>query len=205
MPQSLSFGPITIHFYGIFVGFGVLLSYLYCSKKSRYLGLNQKNIDYLFLITLPFSLLGARLYHIFSSWQYYQTNFPEMFNIQNGGLGIFGLLCGSFVGISISARLQKIKLFPCLNLVFPSFLLAQAIGRIGNFFNQEAMGPNNFPTFFLESSLCLVAFIVFLITKKKKLLNFGFANDTWTINGIKLGWIFSVMMFVTGLVVLYFS
>lgn len=221
MPQSLTFGSITVYFYGIFVGLGVLSSYYYCSKKCRYFGLNQKNIDYLFLPSLPFSLLGARLYHVFSSWQYYKTNPLEMLNIQNGGLGIFGLLIGSFVGLAISAKLQKIKLFPCINLIFPSFLLAQSIGRIGNYFNQEGFGPNHFPTFLLESLLCSIAFLLFLfVIKKTKKNNFGFdyylityglirffteffRRDTWMINGIKLAWVFSGIMLVSGLFLLF--
>lgn len=217
MPQSLTFGSITVYLYGIFVGLGVLVSYCYCSKRCQHFGLNQKNIDNLFLFSLPFSLLGARIYHIFSSWPYYKANPVDIFYIQNGGLGIFGLLIGSFVGLAISAKLQKIKLHTCLNLIFPSFLLAQAIGRIGNYFNQEALGPNSFPTFFLESLMCFVAFLIYLyLVKKTKRTDFGFAyylllygairffteffrEDTWTINGVKLAWVFSGIMLICGL------
>lgn len=229
MPQSLSVGPFFLHFYGIFIGLGILASYLYSSRNSHMFGLTQKNIDNCFAFSLVFVLIGARLYHVFDQWGYYKTNVIEILSISNGGLGIFGVIAGGLVGLTFSAKIQKISLQNALNLIFPSLLLSQAIGRIGNFFNLEAYGPPTnlpwkiiingegvHPTFFYESVLCLSVFVIYLLLLKKNFKDLGFAFylvsygvirlfteffriGTWMINGIKLGWIFSVIMLITGL------
>ena len=230
MPQSFSLGPVLFHFYGLFLGLGLVASYWYSSRNAKKFNLRQKNIDLCFLFVIFLALIGARFYHVADKLEYYKSHFGEIFSLANGGLGIFGALGFGLWGLFLAAKLQKISFFAVANLIFPSLLLAQAIGRIGNFFNLEAYGaPTNLPwkvivngegvhpTFFYESVLCLTAFIVYLfLLKKKNFKDFGFAyylisygairlfteffrTDTWMINGVKLGWLFSTTMLIAGL------
>lgn len=148
---------------------------------------------------MVFSLIGARLYHVLSSFSYYLKSPLEIFYIWNGGLGIFGAVSGGFLGLYIFSKSKKVNFQRLLNLIFPGMLLAQAIGRIGNFFNREGFGPPTklpwgvyipvslrpieyisstffHPTFFYEAALCLLAFLLFLLAyKKEKKIKYGFA------------------------------
>lgn len=216
MLQSFSIGSITVHFYGIFIGLGVVFTYLYSIRKSKKFYLTERNINLSFLISLPLSLFFARIYHVLSYLNYYSSRPLEIFYIWNGGLGIFGLILGAVFGLWLSAKIQKISFKNLLNLIFPSILFAQAFGRIGNFFNQEGFGPNYFPVFILESFLCLISFLAFLFVSKTRKVDHGFAfylfsyglirffteffrTDTWEVNGIRMAWVFSGLMIVCGL------
>lgn len=214
IPNFLLLGPLKVHFYGLFIGLGILFVYLYClSNKEKY-KLTEQNIDNAFLISAPIGLLFARIYHVLSSFNYYQTHVSEIFKIWNGGLGIFGLIIGVFLGLWLSSKFQKIPLPSLLSLIFPPILIAQSLGRLGNFFNQEGFGPNHFPTFFLESILCAIAFLVYVILLKKKncigfsyyLISYGFIRfiteffrtDTWMVVGLRIGHVASIFMILVG-------
>lgn len=218
-------GPLKlkIYFYGFFIGLGVLFVYLYSIKKAKKFGLTEKNIDNAFLVSAPLGLLFARIYHVLSSLNYYQSHINEIFKIWNGGLGIFGLIVGAFLGLWISAKWQKIYPTRLFNLIFPSVLIAQSLGRLGNFINQEGFGVNNFPTFFLESLLCFISFIIFITFIPNALKNkFGFSfylisygiirfiteffrTDTWMVENIHIGHVISLTMIVTGIYLLRHS
>ncbi len=218
MPQSFLIGSLRINIYGILVGLGVFFSYWYSSKKKGCFSLTQKQIDITYLFGCFFALVGARFYHVLSSLDYYLAKPSEIFSIQNGGLGIFGVILGAIFGIWLSARIQKISLKNTLNLTFPSLLISQAIGRIGNFFNQEGLGPNRFPTFFLESFFCFFAFIVFYFLSKKRqiqgfpfyLISYGLIRflteflryDTWKINNIQVAHVISLIMISAGVILI---
>lgn len=214
MSQSFSIGGLSFHFYGIFLSLGLLASYWYSSKSKNLFGLTQKNIDLAYVIGVILALIGARLYHVLDYWSYYQNNLMAILKIQNGGLGIFGALIGGFLGLFIVAKTYKSKLFKLLNLIFPSILLSQSIGRIGNYFNHEAYGLNNQPVFLYESILCLLAFLLFIFLIKKKQIGFAyylisygliriftefFRIDTWTIFSFKIAYLFSILMIVAGI------
>lgn len=216
-------GPLKlkIYFYGFFIGLGVLFVYLYSIKKAKKFGLTEKNIDNAFLVSAPLGLLFARIYHVLSSLNYYQSHINEIFKVRNGGLGIFGLILGVFFGLWVSAKFQKISFSSLLSLLFPPILIAQSFGRLGNFVNQEGFGPNHFPTFFLESLLCFISFIIFTIFIPNKLKNnFGFSFyliayglirfiteffriDTWIVGNIHIGHIASIIMIITGIYLLF--
>lgn len=214
-------GHLKIHFYGLFIGFGVLFVYLYSIKKAKFFGLTEKNIDYAFLISAPLGLLFARIYHVLSGLNYYQNHINEIFKIWNGGLGIFGLIFGVFLGLWIAGKWQKIHPAHLFDLIFPPVLIAQSLGRLGNFINQEGFGLNHFPTFFLESLLCFISFIIFITFIPNKLKNnFGFSfyliayglirfiteffrTDTWAVGNIHIGHVISLTMIATGIYLLF--
>lgn len=221
MPQYFQIGPFSVYFYGVFIALGIISSYLYCIIKCQFYKISRKHVETLYLFSLPLALIGARIYHVLDYWEYYSTDPVKILLIKNGGLGIYGGIMGIFAGIIIGAKLQNISLSSCLNLIFPSLLLGQSIGRIGNFFNHEAYGINNQPVFFYESVLCLSAFIIYLLLLKKNKLNYqigfpfylisyGFIRlfteqfriDTWKINNIKTANAFSIILLFSGFIIL---
>lgn len=214
MPQSFTIGNLSFNFYGLFLAFGLLASYLYSSKKRNLFGLTQKTIDFAYLLGIFGAVIGARLYHVLDYWSFYKNNILSVFKIWNGGLGIFGALVGGVLGVFLAAKIYRLKLIKLLNLIFPSILFSQSIGRIGNFFNHEAYGLSNQPVFLYESILCLFAFLIFVFFIKKKHLGFAYyliayglirifteflRIDTWTIFSFKIAYFFSILMIVTGI------
>jgi len=191
--------PFTFHFYGLFIALGLIFVYFYLKANSKKFNLPFSEIESAYIVSLIFGLLGARIYHIFSSLPYYLNHPLQIFFVWQGGLGIFGLILGVFLGLLLFSKFKKVSLISLLNLFFPPLLLAQALGRIGNYFNNEGFGlPTNLPwgifipisfrptqyisysyfhpTFFYEAILCFVAFLLYrLISKKTKKTNFGFA------------------------------
>lgn len=192
--MNISLGPLTFHMYGLIIGVAILLGW-YLAKKRAYLSKIPKNFfdDPILLIPLVLGIIGARLYHVVHYWSYYKTDPSQVLAITNGGLGIWGGLAGIFIGCSILAKIRRINLLSLLDLITPSLLLAQAIGRIGNFINQEGFGPPTnlpwgvlidpknrpsqflndsyfHPTFFYEAALDLMFLTVLLkVTTKLKI------------------------------------
>jgi phosphatidylglycerol:prolipoprotein diacylglycerol transferase len=137
-------GPFTIAYYGIMITTGVIaaivLSYLEAKRRHD----DTRHIFNLVLIILPLGAIGARLYHVLDQWSYYSQH-PSMI-IGGAGLGIFGALIGGAIGLLIYTRWQKLSTLHWLDIVTPGVILAQAIGRWGNYFNQELYGyPTNLP------------------------------------------------------------
>lgn len=191
MISQFSLGPLTIHAYGLIIALAILLGWVITKRRASLYKINPALFDDPVLL-LPFALaiIGGRLYHVIDKWGFYSQNQNLVFSIANGGLGIFGALLGVFIGFWIFARLKKIIFFSLLDLLSPSLILGQAIGRIGNFINQEGFGPPTnlpwgvyidpahrpiqymfstrfHPTFFYEAILEVLAFIVLLLLAKK--------------------------------------
>jgi phosphatidylglycerol:prolipoprotein diacylglycerol transferase len=165
--------------------------YQYLKANASKYNLNFGQIEPGFFLILISALFGARIYHVLSSWSYYQTNLGEIFNFWQGGLGIFGALLGGFLAIFCYCKAKNINLKTVLDLVAPPILVTQAIGRLGNFFNLEGYGSltnlpwkiyipsfgSAHPTFFYESLLCLFAFLFYrlLTHQRTNRLPSGFA------------------------------
>ena len=137
-------GPFAIAYYGIMITSGaiaaIILSYLEARRQHD----ETRHIFNLALIILPLGAIGARLYHVIDQWSYYSQH-PSMI-IGGGGLGIFGAVIGGAIGLLIYTRWQKLSTLHWLDIVAPGVILAQAIGRWGNFFNQELYGyPTSLP------------------------------------------------------------
>lgn len=193
IPSSLQIGPLTVHFYGLIIAIAIYIGWFIAKKRAKLYKIPEKLFDDPILVSpLLFGIIGGRLYHVASSWQYYQVNISQIVQIWNGGLGILGALIGIFGGFYFIARKRKIKFLSLLDLISPSLIFGQALGRIGNYINQEAFGPptnlpwgvfidrihrppefqqfSHFhPTFFYEAALDLIFFVVLLyLTKKLK-------------------------------------
>lgn len=234
----LSLGPLTLHFYGLFIAFGFLFLFYYSHRNCESFSIKHLDVDRAFLVILFSSLFGARLYHVFSWFNYYKMFPIEIFYIWQGGMGIFGAIAGSIIGLLVYSKINKINLFNILSLFGPPLLITQAIGRIGNYFNHEGFGPptslpwgiyilvydrpiqfieQNFyhPTFFYEALLCLLAFIIFIVIKKRlnhrmyfpfylisygliRLVTESFRFDTWAIFNFKVAHVLSGAMILFG-------
>lgn len=150
---GIHIGALSIRFYALLLISGMIAgAYLAVRRAPRYKLEPQLIWDGLIWAIIP-GLIGARIYHILTpspasglSLQYYLENPLQMFAIWNGGLGIYGAIVGGVAGIYFYARQKGEPLIPWLDLLAPSMALGQAIGRWGNYLNQELYGaPTNLP------------------------------------------------------------
>lgn len=129
-----------IYWYGILIAAGFLLAFLYGMKRAPLLNINTDRLVDGVIITTPLAILGARAYYLLFYCP--EDFFTSFFNIHDGGLAIYGGIIGAVIGAIISSKTRKLNFVDCLDLIAPSMFIGQAIGRWGNFFNQEAFGTN---------------------------------------------------------------
>jgi phosphatidylglycerol---prolipoprotein diacylglyceryl transferase len=145
-PILVQLGPIAIRWYGLLIASAVLIGV----SLSQYLA-KRRNVDPNLVGDLAICLViaaipSARLYYVLFEWQQYAQNPLQAFAIWKGGIAIHGAILGGIVAAIIFARIQKISVWLLADLVVPSLILGQAIGRWGNFFNSEAFGrPTDLP------------------------------------------------------------
>jgi phosphatidylglycerol:prolipoprotein diacylglycerol transferase len=156
IPLPFMSQPFHIYFYGILITFGVIAAAILGQIEAKRKGLNPEIVlDMLFWLVVA-GILGARLWHILTpppsmvergiTTMYYFTHPLEMLAIRNGGLGIPGAVIGGAIALWIYARKHKMDFLTWADIAMPGLALAQAIGRWGNFFNQELYGaPTDLP------------------------------------------------------------
>lgn len=129
-----------VYWYGICIAVGFLLAFLYGIKRAPLLNINTDRLLDGIIITVPLAIVFARAYYLL----FYSpsTFFKDFLKIHEGGLAIYGGIIGAVIGIIISCKTRGLKFLDCLDLTAPCLLIGQAIGRWGNFFNQEAFGTN---------------------------------------------------------------
>lgn len=160
-PILLQIGPIALRWYGLLIMGGALLGAYVATFEAKRRKLNEDHVWNALLWALILGFLGARLYHVLSTpagssgLSYYFSEkpfdiltlfgfsfpFPTALMIWRGGIGIFGGLAGGVLGLLIYARRNKVNFLQLLDVFTPGMLLGQAIGRWGNYFNQELYGP----------------------------------------------------------------
>ncbi len=138
--RSFDIGPLSIHYYGLVIAVGLILAAMYGCKRSKEFGLKEDDILDGVLCITPFAILCARAYYVIFSWDQYAGDPISVLYIWNGGLAIYGGVLGAILGMYVFCRYKKIKFAALLDLVLLGFLIGQAIGRWGNFFNREAFG-----------------------------------------------------------------
>jgi prolipoprotein diacylglyceryl transferase len=145
--SSLSIGPLQLHFYGLIIAVAVLVAAWVTQRRWASLGGFAGTIVPIGFWAVVAGLVGARLYSVATSWQQDTGgSFVQTFEIWNGGLGIWGGVSGGVLGGWLRARRMHVPLPPLLDVVAPALPLAQAIGRWGNYFNQELFGlPSKLP------------------------------------------------------------
>jgi len=198
-PFVFKLGLIKIRWYGFLIACAILISYFI--SKQNFLKIHKNrgdDFDGAFLTVLLLGLFGARVGFVLQNIPYYSKNILEIFMIWDGGLSIHGALIGGIIAFFIAQKKYKINLFDFANSIAPQVLLSGAIGRCGNFFNQEIIGkpttsiswkmfispenrPNGFenysffhPVFLYESILLITAYIIYLLFLKNYKDNFAF-------------------------------
>lgn len=187
-PTGFTLFGLSVRWYGLLIALGIGLGILLAMRREKRFGLPKDTVIDLALCGVPAAIVGARLYYVIFSWSAYANDPLSALYVWEGGLAIYGgILGGLLVGL-IYAKVKGLNFLTLADLVAPSFALGQAIGRWGNFFNQEAYGravtaawARRFPvavfiradelwhyaTFFYESAWCLMI-VVFLLWADRK-------------------------------------
>ena len=147
--SQFSIGPVTIHIYALCILMGIVLAVWITTTRWKKLGGNFDQVLDITLVSVPAGIIGARLYHIITTPERFfgpDGDWAEMFRIRNGGLGIWG---GVLFGALAAWAWCRHKHYPMALLadaIAPGLLVAQAVGRLGNWFNQELYGaPTTLP------------------------------------------------------------
>jgi phosphatidylglycerol:prolipoprotein diacylglycerol transferase len=153
LQPGLCIGPLPIRFYGIIIVLGALIGGFVAAREARRRGENPDRIWDALVYVVIAGIVGARIYHILSTpagcapevpmcgWPWYQNHPLDMLLIWNGGLGIFGAIVAGGLVVLLYTRRNKLSLARYLDIAAPGLIIGQAIGRWGNFLNQELYGP----------------------------------------------------------------
>ncbi len=197
-PVIFSIGNFDVKWYSVLILVGALFGYYLLQKEAKRHNFPSDFIFNLFFWTMIIGFIGARLYYVVFNWSIYQSDPLSIFKIWEGGLAIHGGILFGFLTIAFYCHRYNVNTFKITDIASVSVLLAQAIGRWGNFFNGEAHGiettlanlqnlhiPNIIieglhinghyyhPTFFYESLWCLLGVILLLIVRKYRYLKIG--------------------------------
>jgi phosphatidylglycerol:prolipoprotein diacylglycerol transferase len=192
-PVAFKLFGIEIMWYGVLIAAAMALAVIIMYRRAPLHGLlPEKALDFV-LVAVPAGVIGARLYYVFFNWEFYAGDFREIINIRNGGLAIHGGLILGFLSAVLLCRLWRVRPLNLLDLAAPSIAIAQAIGRWGNYFNQEAHGgPTELPwaipadgqmvhpTFLYESLWCFLLFFVLIFVDRNR----KFEGQTFLLYGI---------------------
>lgn len=145
----IDLGPFRLHFYAVFILIGVVLAVLLTSRRLRAAGHQGNEAIDIALWAVPFGIVGGRLYHVVThpgDYFYPGADLLKILYVWEGGIAIFGGVVFGLVGIWIGARRTKLHFLVFLDALAPGMLIAQAVGRVGNYFNQELYGsPTTLP------------------------------------------------------------
>src|SRR5690606_23871788 len=147
--QFIEIGPLRIYLYALCILLGIVLAGIWtASRLDKRGGERGATLDFI-VWALVLGIIGARVYHVLSHWSDYfgaGKNPLEIFAFWNGGIAIFGALLGGGIGVLIASRITGIRFGSFADALVPGLLLAQAIGRFGNWFNHELFGrPTTLP------------------------------------------------------------
>lgn len=159
-------GPFTIYWYGVIIASGLFLGLYLANREADKLGLQQGVMVDLIVFAAPIAIISARIYYVIFEWQQFKGgSFIDLFAIWEGGIAIHGALIGSVLTAIVFAKVKKMSFWQLADIAAPSIILGQAIGRWGNFMNQEAHGGaiseaayNNFHQYlpdFIMNQMCI--------------------------------------------------
>lgn len=189
MPDAVAFEifGFEIRWYALIITTGLMLGFWLILKRSGKYGINTDHLYDIFIFTVPSAIIGARAYYVFFEWDFYRLHPEKIIQIWNGGLAIHGAVFAGIAAVYFVCKHHKLKFLSTLDLMAPSLILGQAIGRWGNYFNMEAYGSettlpwaitviengqmiNVHPTFLYESVWNFMVFMVLMliIERKKK-------------------------------------
>lgn len=220
-----NFWGISFHIYGLVLGLGILMAREVVIKVARERKLDENILDRIFIVSIVGGIIGARIYHVLDKWSYYSENLVKIFFVWEGGLGIWGGILGGAITTQFLILnfkfLSKVKFSEILDLGAIGLPLGQAIGRWGNYFNNEIVGKNGERLFLIESmaNLLLFYFIYFLRNKYRGRLfgiylvgyglvrltleNFRFASDQWLIGLVNIAMVLAVAAILAGIGIIW--
>jgi phosphatidylglycerol:prolipoprotein diacylglycerol transferase len=191
-PDAFRIGNIQVRWYGIIIAFAIMIALFLATKQSKKFGFKDDDIIDMFIIALPVSVIFARLFFVVFTWDLFRNDFLGIFRIWEGGLAIYGGIIGGILSVYIFSRWKKINMLDMCDFACVYLPLAQAIGRWGNFTNQELYGANTdlpwgmtgniiktfpapginpdlpvHPTFLYESILNVFVFFILLRIRKR--------------------------------------
>lgn len=184
----IEIGSKEIYWYGVIIAFGLLLALILATREANRLGLQKDLMVDLVVFAIPVSILFARMYYVIFQWeQYASAPWWKIFAIWEGGLAIHGALIGAVLTAILFAKIKNVSFWQLADIAAPSLILGQAIGRWGNFMNQEAHGgPISQATYesfhqylpdFIMNQMCINGVMyhpTFLYESVWNLLVFGF-------------------------------
>ena len=159
-PQILDLFFLNIRWYGLLIAISVLIGLFISKRLAKLKGIDPESVSDLLPSLVLSSIIGARSYYVIFEWKQFSGNnffsslellnyaikIPSFLAIWEGGIAIHGALIGGFVSIFLFCKVRKIPLRSFLDIIVPSVVLGQSVGRWGNFFNNEAFGiPTNLP------------------------------------------------------------
>ncbi len=133
-------GPFTVSWYGFIIASGIVLALFLAIYEGKKRGIAPDTFTDVLVIAIPAAIIGARLWYVIFKWSDYSDDPVRIFKIWEGGLAIHGALVGSVLAAYFFTKARKISFWKLVDIAAPSILLGQAMGRWGNFFNQEAFG-----------------------------------------------------------------
>lgn len=201
----ISIGPFNIYYYSLCILAGVILAISISMKESKKHNM-EEYIENLIYSTIILGIIGARLYYVMFNFGIYKNDLLGIMRIWEGGLAIYGGIIAGIINIIYHARRKKQSVLETMDIITPGLIIAQSIGRWGNFFNQEAHGSEvslellqsihipNFiingmningiyyhPTFLYESVWCLIGFLILLKIRKEYRYNKGVVTYSYFI------------------------
>lgn len=190
-PEMFSIGNISVRWYSFLILVGIILAIFLAEKEAKKFKYDKDFIFDLAFWIIIFGIIGARLYYVIFNFELYKNDLLGIFKIWNGGLAIHGGIIAGLITLLVYCKIKGVKPLRVTDIAVPSLIIAQAIGRWGNFFNGEAHGPVTtlanlkelfipqfiidgmniggvyyHPTFLYESLWCVLGFIILLIVRK---------------------------------------
>lgn len=187
-----------IYWYSICILIGIIVAYLLIINESKKHNINKNVMADLMFYCIIVGIIGARIYYVIFNLDYYVSNPSEIIKTYNGGLAIHGGVISGIIFLYYYVKKKNLNFLRILDIVSPALIIAQAIGRWGNFFNKEAYGSKTtyetlknmhipkfiidgmkidgnyfLPTFLFESMLCLIGFIIIMLLRKNKNIKLG--------------------------------
>ena len=184
---AFSIGSFNVYWYGILIASGLLLAVLYAYFNAKRYDVNRDKLFNCVIVGIITAIIGARMFYVAFRWSDFASNPIKILDIRDGGLAIYGGIIGALIGGLLIAKIQKQKFLPILDLTMTGFFIGQAIGRWGNFFNQEAFGTQTdsvfrmisentvidgkvvpvHPCFLYESVWCALGFLLLFIVNRR--------------------------------------
>ncbi|MBN8235385.1 prolipoprotein diacylglyceryl transferase [Halobacillus kuroshimensis] len=159
-PVFLQLGPLSVYWYGLIIATGAFLGLWIATRETERLGLKKDYMVDIVVFAIPAAILCARLYYVIFEWERYAGGpLWKVFAVWEGGIAIHGALIGSVLTAYIYTKVKGISFWMMADIAAPSIILGQAIGRWGNFMNQEAHGGPVSQAFYENFMQYLPAFI----------------------------------------------